>query len=363
MLRNYAQKSVNAPLIFSYNRQGLIQEANDSLNALAGQSRERLNVTDIFVNFDPLFDQDEYQGLTSVNLSSLGTFSVQADIKRREDMYFAICSVNFREQLELEKKLMMTNQEISNLSREVFKQKEQLERVNKLKDEFVSILSHDLRGPLRRINSFAQLLKMTLEPAVGSDIAEYLNFINKESLLMHRMVVDILNFEAIESGKFKLNPEKVDIQKIFMELFDVFQSSLQEKAVKLDIRTESANSEIEVDRVKIRQVIENIVINCIRYSPEQGVVCIKTFDADSGLLGITISDEGPGFTDEEIKELFVPFRKGIAAGSSSVSFGFGMAIVKRIVSSHHGSLEVKNAPTGGAMFTIKLPVKLPAGRE
>ena len=351
---DYVNNSEYAPFLFSYDQSGNILSSNKSFKKLVCQNTN-LNIKDVLINFEPFFPESIYKGNLSLKVPDFEVFTANGTIAHRNDIYDVMCGIDAYEQLDLERQLFSTNQQIANLSRDLFKQKHQLEKLNKLKDEFVSMLSHDLRGPLRRVNSFAQLLEINLNLDKEKEEAGYLQFIRNESQLMHQMVVDILNFEAIESGKFKLNIEQINIHDLIKEMKDVFAQSLNEKSINLQLILKAADRTIEVDKVKVRQVLENILINCIKFSPEKEYVKIETADNSQG-INIIISDGGPGFSEEDLAELFEPFRKGLAAGSNSESFGFGMSIVKKIVNSHGGSIKVENGKQGGAVFDITLPL-------
>lgn len=345
-----------APLLFAYDGGGEIVYANKSAQKLLCKALKGTSISEVFANFNPFFEDEQYEGKLSIQLPGMHVFGVHAMIKHVGSRFEAVCFVDVEELLMLERRLFQTNQEISNLSRELFRQKSELQRVNKFRNEFVSILSHDLRGPLRRVHSFAEVLELSLESKLDENMRQYLNFIKKESKVMYQMVLDILNFEAIESGKFKLNLENIDIKALIAEVVGGAQSAADEKNMRIDCAYCTETPILHADYVKIRQVVDNLITNCIKYTPKGGVVSID-LRAAGDEIRLTVSDNGPGFTQEEIKTIFEPFRKGLAAGSQSDSFGFGMSIVKKIVESHAGTIQVSNADGGGAKFVIILPAK------
>ncbi len=349
------ENSEFAPLLFTYDREGRILHANASAESLLSERVNDLNIKEILINIDPCGINDIYEGRISIQLPDTNVFGAQVVIEKNDNLFFAVCYADVKEQLMLEKKLFQTNQQVANLSRNLFKKNFELEKTNSLKDEFVSILSHDLRGPLRRVHSFAELLELDLAGKITEDQKEYLCFIKKESKIMHQMVLDILNYEAIESGKFKLNLQNVDVNELVTELVAGTARSAAEKNIRIQPQLNAAAPVITADYVKIRQVIENVMTNCVKYTPEDGIVSIET-DNSPGFVHITIKDNGTGFGSGEIETIFEPFRKGLAAGSKSDSFGFGMAIVKKIVDSHKGQIVVSNVPTGGAQFEIQFPI-------
>ena len=345
-----------APLLFTYDEKGKILHTNRSARALLSDQVCDLNIKEVFINIDPCSINDIYEGTVTIQLPDTNVFGVQAVIEKNEALFSAVCYADVKEMLTLGKKLFETNQQIANLSRNLFKKNFELEKLSSLKDEFVSILSHDLRGPLRRVHSFAELLELDLADKITAEQTEYLKYIKKESKIMHQMVLDILNYEAIESGKFKLNLESVNINELVKELLDGASRLAGEKDIHIQSSPEASPGVLSADYVKIRQVVENIMTNCIKYTPRKGTVVIETTNCP-GFICIRIKDNGPGFEPNEIATIFEPFRKGLAAGNKSDSFGFGMAIVKKIIDSHHGMITVSNAPTGGAQFDIQLPTE------
>ena len=227
-----------------------------------------------------------------------------------------------------------------------------LERLENVRQEFLSNVSHELRTPLTSIMALSE----TLEAGVIDDPANnrrFLSIIQKNAARMHRLIDDILELSAIEAGNVKLNREPIKMKA----LTDDVISSLSAVATlrKVEVRNLiPAEAEVYADPHRLMQMLTNLIDNAIKFNHEQGEVRI-TFVSDERDL-IIVSDTGEGIPSHHLDRLFERFYRVDRARSRELGgTGLGLAIVKHLARSHGGEVTVRSKFGEGTEFTIELP--------
>lgn len=233
----------------------------------------------------------------------------------------------------------------------------ELDQVNRLKSMFLGTAAHDLRNPLGIIGAYAKLIT---SDAVGDlDIPEIANRITVATDRMVALIDSYLDVASIESGALTLETAPVPLETLVRERLDFLRSLARVKDIELVADLESIPL-LELDALRFEQVIDNLVGNAIKYSPERSTVRIAlrgTADA----VELQFADQGPGISPAEMDKLFLPFVTGDAqATGNERSSGLGLAIVKRVITAHGGDIAVANAADAGAVFTLTLPKARPA---
>ncbi len=232
-------------------------------------------------------------------------------------------------------------------------QNRELQELNMIKNKFLGIAAHDLRGPIGTINSFAEIIQESPEDVESNN--EFLEIIHRVSGEMLIMINDLLDVSVIESGKFDLRLEAGN----FSDLVE-FRVNLQEKSAKLKdiklVRDISPIPEAVYDSNRISQVIDNLISNAIKYS-EQGSVVTVACGAKDNEIEVAVKDQGPGLSDEDKLKMFGTFTKLSARPTGTErSTGLGLAIVKKIVEAHKGRIIVDSTLGEGSVFTIYIPL-------
>ena len=228
-----------------------------------------------------------------------------------------------------------------------------LEKLNKMKDDFVSIVSHDLRSPIGVISSYAKILLPEAEKKCQN--VKPIKAIISSSDRLLTLVNDILDLARIEAGELKLNPSEITIDNLIHESFRAVKFNADQKGIELVYETGSEPKTIIADSSKLYQVMNNLVGNAIKYTPENGKVTIRK-TMDNGNLKISVADTGPGLSKEEQSTIFEKFKQ---AGSHE-GFGLGLTICKNMVDLHGGNIWVESPPKQGDqkgtefLFTIPL---------
>ena len=233
-------------------------------------------------------------------------------------------------------------------------QNERLKELDRMKSEFLSTAAHELRTPLTSILGFSEiLLKRKLDEERRN---RFLKIINEESMGLSALINDLLDLSRIESGKgFKISKAPTDIGGIILENIDIFEHQTDKHVFKVNLPDDLIK--IEADKDKINQVIENLISNALKFSPEGGEITVSIKEAKDKLK-VNVSDNGIGIPEKDLPHIFEKFYRADNASSEAIGgTGLGLAIVKYIVESHGGRISVESKLRKGSTFTFTLSAK------
>jgi signal transduction histidine kinase len=249
------------------------------------------------------------------------------------------------------------------LERTVFElaEKRKVEEVSALKSRFISMVSHDLKTPLSSIRGAAENILEEVAGPVTERQRAYLEMILKSSGDLQRMITDLLDLSRMESGRLTLDIEPIDLRHEVEDLLRSIRPILDQGRIRSRLAVRCARTVVRGDRMRVWQIMNNIVSNAMRYSPEGAAIEIRIEEAPASRTGgrkmlmVSVIDEGPGVADEDAAKLFEPFYSHPYGGSKAQGAGLGLAIVKQLVELHGGSVAFCNSPAGGAVFSFTLP--------
>ena len=227
-----------------------------------------------------------------------------------------------------------------------------LEKLDKTKSEFLSIVSHEFRTALTGIQGFSELIR---DGGLEADeLRAYGGYIFNDADRISRLITDMLDLDRMESGRMSMRAADVDINDVLMEAISraaPYATSVEFKS-DLDPRLPIVTG----DRDRLIQVVSNIVNNAVKYSPEGGTVTIAS-RVDGRLALISITDTGIGIPQEEIAHVFERFRRVRSGAAQSIpGTGLGLTIVKQIVEMHGGKIWVESAVAHGSSFHFTIPL-------
>jgi PAS domain S-box-containing protein len=247
-------------------------------------------------------------------------------------------------------------EEIKNKNQILAEKSNKLEELINVKNEFLGMVSHDLRNPLNSIYLTSSSLLIAQNDNFTEEAVDMLWLIKTCSRRLLLMVNDLLDLAAINSGKIQLNKQKVEIREILNPENLLFQFE-KDKSSCLNITIEKNLPLLNIDINRIHQVLENIILNAIHFSKPGSPINI-TASRENEYINISIEDKGMGIPEEEIKQIFKPFVMASTKQDSKVkSTGLGLAIAKKIIELHGGSINVESKIGEGSNFSILLPIK------
>jgi len=233
---------------------------------------------------------------------------------------------------------------------------EQLSKANAAKDRFLGMCAHDLRNPLSSIRGLAELMD---ENAIGSLTAEQkevVQTIHSASQSMLQLVNELLDVATIESGHLKLDKEPTSVVEIVERSVYLSNIEAAKKSTRIELLKAASDPMVEIDRNKIRQVIDNLINNAVKYSPKGSVITV-VIHSDDSVAGFAVRDNGPGIPESERHKLFKHYgRLSAQPTGGEKSIGLGLAICRKIVEAHNGTIGVENIEGRGCEFYVSLPI-------
>jgi signal transduction histidine kinase/CheY-like chemotaxis protein len=242
--------------------------------------------------------------------------------------------------------------------KEILKAKNEAEKANHAKTEFLARMSHELRTPMNSILGFAQLLDMgELNPKQKKNN----NHILTSGRYLLQLIDEVLDISGIESGKLGLSTEPVNIMHVLNELIDSIRPQILEQ--QLTLKFENLTNDqffIETDSKRLKQVLLNLLSNAIKYNITGGSVHIKTEimplnNSGNASLRISITNTGEVISIEDIQKLFQPFERIGAEKTEIKGTGLGLTVVKKLMDAMGGCVGVESVPNEGNTFWIELP--------
>ena len=226
----------------------------------------------------------------------------------------------------------------------------------KMKSEFISSVSHELRTPLTAINGWGETL-LSGEIADPQDVQKGLGIIVSEGRRLAQMVEELLEFSRIEDGRFTLNMESIDIKAEFEDAVFTYSQIFPKQGIALHHNEcEEEFAPISGDPQRLRQVFCNLLDNAAKHGGSGGAIQTAIARLEDAVC-ITIRDYGPGIPEEELPFVKRKFYKG---SSKARGNGIGLAVCDEIVTRHGGQLDIANAPGGGCLVRIILPISAPS---
>lgn len=255
--------------------------------------------------------------------------------------------------LELHARIKV-GERIINLEQSLKQKQKELFEINQMKNKFLGIAAHDLRNPIISIRGFSELLLK--EPSnFTEDQKEFLTIIHTTSRNMLAMLNDLLDISLIESGRMDITLKPGSFKKLIQERVRLI--SFQAKQKRITIHSELYNIPIiEFDSHRIGQAVDNLISNAIKFAPYgSNIYLILKQDGDKVIF--SVRDEGPGIPKEEQHLLFSEFnRLSIRPTAGETSTGLGLAITKKIMEAHKGSICFDGSDSFGSKFSLILPV-------
>ncbi|MDO8892110.1 MAG: PAS domain S-box protein [Sulfurimicrobium sp.] len=262
-------------------------------------------------------------------------------------------------QWQAEEKLRQMNEtleaRVADRTFDLMRAKEEAERANSAKSEFLSRMSHELRTPLNAILGFGQLLESDMRNPLAPDQQDNIHEILHAGSHLLELINEILDLARIESGRLELMPEAVPIRPLVDECVALMQSLAWQRNIRLSADA-ACGCAIQGDRLRLRQILLNLLSNAIKYNQEGGSVEIACHLAPPGRIRINVRDSGRGIPSDAMTRLFKPFERIGSPYDGIEGTGIGLALAKKLTEAMDGVIGVESMDGEGSTFWIELPL-------
>ena len=233
----------------------------------------------------------------------------------------------------------------------------QLERSNQALRDFTSIAAHDLQEPLRKINSFGNMIRQKHAGGLGTEGKDYLDRMLGATSRMQSLLASLLEYSRVTTKAEP--PRRVNLTEIVREVLSDLEASIVQSGGEIQVEDLPA---VEADPTQMRQLFQNLIGNALKFHKESQKPVIRVRGNSSGNreIAIMVEDNGIGFDEKYIDRIFSPFER-LHGRNEYQGTGMGLAICKKIVERHGGSMTARSAPDKGSIFIINLPLEQPTG--
>ncbi len=252
--------------------------------------------------------------------------------------------------------LTQLNNELANLQREMARKNAELEKLNEQKNRVLGMVAHDLRNPLGVIHGYSEFLAAEAWPVLTEVQRDFVTTIKDTSEFMLRMVSDLLDVTAIESGRLDLDRQPTDLVELIERNITLKRVLSARKVIAFAFVSPPPLPLVSLDVGKIQQVLNNLITNAVKFSHRGNPVVVRLAAAD-GVVTVAVRDQGQGIPAADLPKLFTPFGKSsVRSTEGEQSTGLGLAIVRRIIEGHGGRIWVESTVGEGSTFFFTLPV-------
>ena len=230
------------------------------------------------------------------------------------------------------------------------------EEANRLKDEFLAIMSHELRNPLNVILGYAELLLRSDEIRNSTPLRRMADAVKRNAVAQSKLIRDLLDLSRLRSGKLELNRETVSPVVSIHNAIETVRLDARDKNIHIDVDAPDEPVFVEADPVRLEQVIWNLLNNAVKFTSNEGHIAVKLRTEPHEIV-LTVEDDGQGIDESFLPHIFEIFRQAESGANRSQSgMGIGLAVVQQLVELHGGSVTAHSDGLGtGASFMIHLP--------
>lgn len=294
---------------------------------------------DDFLNLEDCF----YKVFSSVKTDILDILVKEGEIKREKEKAEA-----------LSEKLRLLNKNLEDIveqrTKELSFSKEVAESANRAKSEFLAKISHEMRTPLTTIIGYSKLL---LKEYPNSEIKDKLDIIHTSGVKLLNFTNELLDFSKIESGKVDLNFESFSVKELFQDIFYEHNSLAVTKNLKFEIKYDKNDITIYSDKMKIYEIVKNLIHNAIKYTNKGFVFC--EVNVNSNFLNFSVYDSGIGISKDHLEYIFESFGQ---INKHSSGAGLGLSITKKLVEILKGTITVESKVMVGTTFNVSIPIEV-----
>ncbi len=284
-------------------------------------------------------------------IASLGLKKIESGGKQYLLMMFQ--DVTFQKKLQRE--IILKQDELKQTYEDMLEQNRALKELDKAKDKFIALITHELRTPLSAIVATAEFLVMKLYDS-DEQLQEFIKTINTEGLHLMAIVNDILDFSKIQTGKMEFYLEELDPSTVVEKQIESFQKMAEGNQTSLQFLKADTQVKCYYDPLRMNQIIANVVSNAIKFNKKGGTVTIAVDDQEDFVV-VSIEDEGHGIPKEFEKKVFAEFETIENIKTHHKGTGLGMPISKKLIEGMGGKIWFESEIGVGTVFFVELPKK------
>ena len=243
------------------------------------------------------------------------------------------------------------------LFNEIQEKSAQLEVASRHKSEFLANMSHELRTPLNAIIGFSEVLIEKMFGEVNDKQLDYLQDIHSSGKHLLSLINDILDLSKIEAGRMELEVSEFDLPAALGNAMTLVRERAQRHGIALSLDVDKSLGAFHADERKVKQIMLNLLSNAVKFTPEGGKVGVQA-KLNGEAVEISVTDTGVGIAPEDHEAVFEEFKQvGRDYTRKAEGTGLGLALTKRFIELHGGTLRLESAPGKGSTFTFTLPVR------
>ncbi|MFP5503632.1 MAG: PAS domain S-box protein [Candidatus Sericytochromatia bacterium] len=232
-------------------------------------------------------------------------------------------------------------------------------KLDRLKEQFLSILSHELRTPINAIMGFASVLDDEVTGPQTEESHKHLRRILNGADVLLTLIDDLLDMSRIQAGQFQLMTAPLALDSVIEDVCDSLRPLAEKKRLRLDCAIEAGLPPALADPQRVRQILVNLIGNAIKFTPDDGQVSVQA-RVEEGELLVEVADTGIGIAEEDIGRLFIPFSQlDMSNTRRAGGTGLGLSITKSLVAAHGGRIGVRSQQGRGSTFWFTLPLAAP----
>jgi ligand-binding sensor domain-containing protein/signal transduction histidine kinase/DNA-binding response OmpR family regulator len=258
------------------------------------------------------------------------------------------------EMLRQSEKILDQQKHITEQNHELESTVEELQKLNKTKDHFFSILAHDLKNPISALTGISDFMKNNFLKLEKKDALEYLNSIHKSSTAIYDLLINLLNWSRTQSKNIEYAPSDFNVRELIQKNIMLLEQLSANKHITLSAQTSPLHT-VYADYNMIDTVVRNILSNSIKFTEYNGTVTVESNETDDDVV-IKISDNGVGMTTEQLHKLFSIDKNNISTGTAGEKgTGLGLVITHEFIQINRGAIRAESQPGKGTSFYITLP--------
>ena len=330
---------------------GDLREVWDQISPMNRQLAERMNTRAVIAV--PLKTKDRILGTLTVDRGqahSLTSDDLELMTTMASQVAIALDNVSAYEQIEALN---------AGLEAKVRERTAELEQADRIRSEFLSHVSHELKTPLTAITGFLQNLLGGLTGPLNDQQQLYVSRMLANSERLIRMIEDLLDRTRIQSGKLDLVPSEIDLGPCVVEAVEQLRMLAQAKRQTLTSVGSTIPLVVWADQDRLIQIVMNLTQNAVKFTPEGGRVIVTVRQENQALAGVSVRDSGPGIAPEFLDQIFEPFFRVKQARSGPKGLGLGLSIVRALVELQGGTITARSEPGQGAELYFTIPLSLP----